>query len=259
MTLPQHTPADPLSVTNLFAPVCWNVRDPERFVALMREASALVDHGFYFGDNLFTWARNNSLFDDLPFRRAWEANCMNDTDRAIAWRRYFIATMACHAVHLPGDFVECGVYHGTGVKTVVDYLGGTAFPKTFWAYDTFDTNPVAGHVFEDQGPGFFQRVQQRFAGYEQVRLIMGTIPDIFATHCPEKIAYLHVDLNNAAAEIATLETLFDRVVPGGVIIFDDYEWAGIYRQQKITEDAWLDRRQYRVTPLPTGQGFVIKR
>jgi len=48
-------------------------------------------------------------------------------------------------------------------------------------------------------------------------------------------------------------------VPGGIIIFDDYEWSGIYRPQKLAEDAWLDARQYRVTPLPTGQGFVIKR
>ena len=259
MSLPTHSPADLETLTNFFSPTSWMVSDPERFVTLIREASSLVTNGIYFGDNLFTWARNNSMFDDIAFRTAWETNCMNPADRAIAWRRYFTATMAYHAVQLPGDFVECGVYHGTGVKTVVDYLGGTAFPKTFWAYDTFDFNPVEGHAFVGQEPGFFQKVQQRFEGYAQVRLVMGLIPDVFAAHCPERIAYLHIDLNSAPAEIATLEKLFDRVVPGGVIIFDDYEWAASYRPQKIAEDAWLDARQYRVTPLPTGQGFVIKR
>ena len=49
------------------------------------------------------------------------------------------------------------------------------------------------------------------------------------------------------------------MVPGGVLILDDYEWAGVYRPQKLAEDAWFDARHYRVMPLPTGQGLVIKR
>lgn len=235
------------------------ISDRERFFALMREAATLVNAGVYFGDNLFTWSRNNSLFDDLAFREAWQQNIMNEADQAIAWRRYFLATMAYHAVQLPGDFVECGVYIGTGVKTVVDYLGGRNFPKTFWAYDTYDYNPVEGHAFDGQVPGLYQQVQKRFEDYPQVKPVMGLIPDVFTQACPERIAYLHIDLNNAPSEIATLEHLFDRVVPGGVIILDDYEWAGIYRAQKLAEDAWFDARQYRVSPLPTGQGFVIKR
>jgi hypothetical protein len=44
-----------------------------------------------------------------------------------------------------------------------------------------------------------------------------------------------------------------------MIILDDYEWAGIYRTQKIAEDSWFDERQYRVIPIPTGQGLLIKR
>ena len=44
-------------------------------------------------------------------------------DQAIAWRRYMLACAACHCVQLEGDFVECGVYQGTGVKTVVGRTG----------------------------------------------------------------------------------------------------------------------------------------
>lgn len=259
MPLPKYIPPKPNVVNNFLSATSWMISDPQRFHELMKEAASLVSGGVHLGDNLFTWSRNNSFLDDVEFRRVWEANIQNDADEAIAWRRYILATMAYHAVQLPGDFVECGVYAGTGVKTVVDYLGGTAFAKPFWAYDTYDYNPVPGHAFEGQQPGFYEQVKSRFAGYDQVRLIKGLIPNVFDEHCPEQIAYLHIDLNNAPAEIATLERLFDRVVTGGVVIFDDYEWAGIYRPQKLAEDAWLDARQYRMTPLPTGQGFVIKR
>ena len=75
---------------------------------------------------------------------------------------------------------------------------------------------------------------------------------------PEKIAYLHIDLNQAPAEIATLDALFERVVPGGMIILDDYEML-FYREQKFAEDNWFAQRGYKVFPLPTSQGFVIKR
>ena len=46
--------------------------------------------------------------------------------------------------------------------------------------------------------------------------------------------------------------------PGGIVILDDYEWAG-YREQKRREDPWFEQRGYRVFPLPTGQGLVFKR
>ena len=42
-------------------------------------------------------------------------------------------------------------------------------------------------------------------------------------------------------------------------MLDDYEWAGIYRAQKIAEDAWFHQRRYHVMPLPTGQGMLVKR
>jgi hypothetical protein len=247
------------AVMNFASHRYWGVSDPVRFKALIDEARSLVTSGHFLGDNLFTWGRNNSLFEDGPFRAAWQSNIQNDADEAIAWRRYILACSALHALHLPGDFVECGVYTGTGIKTVMDYLGGSEFPKTFWGYDTFDYNPVAGHAFVGQEAGFFEKVQGRFAAYPQVRLVRGLLPGSFADGCPERVAYLHIDLNNAEGELAALEMLFDRVVPGGIVVLDDYEWSGIYRVQKQAEDPWFAARGYRVFPLPTGQGFVIKR
>lgn len=226
----------------------------------MAEVVELVEPGFYFSDNLFTWGRNNSLNDDADFQKAWLDNLKNDSDFTIAWRRYILATSAYHCIQLEGDFVESGVYWGTGIKTVVDYLGGKEFPKTFWGYDTYDYHPEESHAaFSEQQAGFYEKVVERFEGYDQVKLIKGLLPESFNGNCPEKIAYLHIDLNSAKYEVEVLKVLFDKIVPGGMLILDDYEWAGIYRTQKIAEDSWFDERQYRVMPLPTGQGLLIKR
>jgi hypothetical protein len=69
---------------------------------------------------------------------------------------------------------------------------------------------------------------------------------------------MHIDMNNAQAEVATLNALYERVVPGGMVIFDDYGWL-VYGQQKEAEDAWLAERHFeRILELPTGQGLLIK-
>ena len=248
-------------VMNFSCHTYWGIeeKDKEKFAKLMSEAQSLVQSGSFLGDNLFTWARNNSPLEDVPFRNSWEVNLTNKADEAIVWRRYITACAAYHCLHLDGDFAEFGVYTGTGIKTVIDYLGGVKFPKTFWGYDYFDSNPDGDLDFKDNDKNFFKFVQNRFKNYPQVKLIKGFVPDSFQLGMPDSLAYMHIDMNNHKGELAVLDALFDRVVSGGIIILDDYEWSGRYREQKQKEDQWFDKKQYRIFPLPTGQGLIIKR
>src|SRR5258708_2873950 len=258
--LPKLTAAAEDRLFNFFVPTFWLTSNPEAVTAAAKQIVNLCSSAHHFADNFLTWGRNMSMLDDRSFVKAWESNVESASDRAIVWRRYVLACAAYHCVQLDGDFVECGAYTGVGIKTVVDYLGGPAFPKTFWGYDTFEHDPsMLNHAMPEHRVGLYDRVQNKFSAYPQVRLIKGVIPQLFEDHCPERIAYLHIDLNQAPAEIAALEHLFDRMVPGGVLILDDYEWSGYYRAQKLAEDPWFDARHYRVMPLPTGQGLVIKR
>ena len=110
---------------------------------------------------------------------------------------------------------------------------------------------------KDHSVTLYDTVKERFAGFSRVHVTQGRVPDILHEIAPEKISYLHLDLNNAAAELGALEFLFDRIVPGGSIVFDDYGWYA-YRAQKEAEDAFLNPRNYRVLELPTGQGLLIK-
>jgi hypothetical protein len=245
---------------NFFMPLFWGTGNPDAVTAAAKQITETASSGHHFADNFLTWGRNLSMLDDRAFVKAWESNIQAESDEAIVWRRYVLACAGYHCVQLGGDFVECGAYTGVGVKTVVDYLGGTAFPRTFWGYDLFEHDAsMANHSMPEHGEGLYRRVQEKFAAYPQVRMIKGSIPQVFERHCPERIAYLHIDLNQAPAEIAALDHLFDRMVPGGVLILDDYEWSGFYRPQKLAEDPWFEARHYRVMPLPTGQGLVIKR
>ena len=100
MKLPKLPPLPMDRTINFSTKTSWGISDPVRFNALLEEASKLVAPGFYLGDNLFTWCRNNSALEDDAFVEALSENIYNDSDEAIAWRRYIIATFAYHCVQL---------------------------------------------------------------------------------------------------------------------------------------------------------------
>lgn len=196
-----------------------------------------------------------------------------DAPESIAWRLHTLVWAAENAAKLPGDFVECGVFKGDFSWVVTEMLDFGRIPKTFYLYDTFagfsekytsredfphkpEFYDYANQVYSD--PSIYPYVQKRFAHLPNVRVIKGVVPDIFAEASPDRIAFLHIDLNSPGPEVGALEALFDRVVPGGYIVFDDYGWITSYKL-KVAEDAFFAKRGYTVLELPTGQGLVIKR
>ena len=51
----------------------------------------------------------------------------------------------------------------------------------------------------------------------------GLIPSVFQkAENPTQINWLHIDLNSSEATQSSLEFFFDKLVSGGVILFDDY-------------------------------------
>jgi O-methyltransferase len=90
-----------------------------------------------------------------------------------------------------------------------------------------------------------EKVQARLeaTGYPQEKLhyivgdVMETLQD--KTNIPEKIAILRLDTDWYESSKYELEQLYDNVVKGGVIIFDDYyHWEG---QRKATDEFFASR------------------
>jgi O-methyltransferase len=154
---------------------------------------------------------------------------------------------------------------------ITDYLDFGKSDKTFYLYDSFEglpeqysteaeragTNPVYGAASQE-GSYTYESVAARFRQYSNVKVIRGLVPESLKGTAPDRIAYLHIDMNAAAAEIGALEFLFDRVTPGGFLIFDDFGHA-LHHAQFEAETAWMASRGYFILELPTGQGLVIKR
>jgi hypothetical protein len=237
-------------------------KDDHDFFKSALQRFAQIFSNVYAADNMILFERNLAFLDDKKFAGACERNARNDQERSLQLRLNTLVWAASEALRVPGDFVECGVWRGYCSAAIADYLDFERVPKQFYLYDTFDGIPPQYDTEHHDAPAFheaglYESVVARFSRYPNVRVVRGIIPDTFAQAVPDQIAFLHLDLNSSTAEIAALEVLFDRVSPGGLVVFDDYGWSA-YAAQQAAEDQFMRQRDHRILELPTGQGVLIK-
>ena len=219
----------------------------------------------FVGEALATWNKTLPFYDDPRFVELADKHSHLLPLPNWHWNLQTVLWAVRRAKMLEGDLVELGVFKGHTTLFCADYVEFAGWPKRWFLYDTFEGIP------DDQlDPGWaqlntevykgafsFEEVRDRFAAFPNIEVVKGRVPEVLVGSAPERIAFLHVDLNNSAAEIAALDTLYDRVVPGGVIVFDDYGWMAA-RAQHDAENAWFAARGLQILPLPTGQGFFVK-
>jgi hypothetical protein len=239
--------------------VFFGVRDYPAFNQGLQNLINQVDPvGVFVGDNLFTFNRNLGFLDDERFMSAFNTHAENATEQSTIWRTYTQCWAANRTMALDGDMMECACYRGTSARIVADYVDLKSTDKNFYLYDLFEHDESMPHeAMPEHGVELYDVVKQRFAGIDNAHVTKGKVPEILHQIAPEKIAYLHLDLNNTEAEMGALEFLFERVVPGGSVIFDDYGWA-FFHAQKAAEDEYLAQLGYQILELPTGQGLLIK-
>lgn len=239
---------------------------------ILDKAFVLFGRASFSGDGLVVFGKSISFRNEKRFYDIFKKYCENSEDSSRMWRLHTLCWAAQKALSIDGDFVECGVYRGFFSSVVYDYIEFTKSTKTFWLYDTFkgfspkytnSTDFRFGKIFMEIAKSeygitdHFTFVKARFSSCENVKVIQGVLPDILNAQCPDKISYLHIDLNSPKAEFLTLEYLYPRVVSGGVLIFDDYGWENFKKQQEAVDKFFLNKGE-NVFELPTGQGLVIK-
>lgn len=248
------------------------------FNSFLNEIIAPVHHSVFWGDRMLTLDKAAGFFEEEAFRASYQAVRGShvydgyDPPHTIAWRLHTLVWAARSAISQKGDLVECGVFKGDMSWVIMSILGSKITDRTFYLYDSFEGfSPKLSSVADfPEDPGFLKMankvysdpeiydiVLKKFANMPNVRVIRGFVPDTFKIAIPERIAFLHIDLNSPAAEIAALEHLFDRVVSGGYIVFDDYGWKQ-FKKQRDAENRFMADRGHSILELPTGQGLVIK-
>ncbi len=135
--------------------------------------------------------------------------------------------------NLKGDIVECGVWKG-GFSI---FLAEIFKDKNIWVADSFEGfQPLSESKYEYENdrhnPEYsstikvsLEEVQSNFKKYNlkgnRIKFLKGFVKDTLPTSGIQEIALLRVDVDAYSATLEVLDELYDKVVPGGYIIFDD--------------------------------------
>lgn len=145
--------------------------------------------------------------------------------------------------HISGDVVECGVWRGGMIAGIADLLKDE---RNYFLFDSFeglpDVTAIDGASAKEwqnakDAPSYFDNCKaeiqfaekaMKTAGCKKYTLIKGwfneTLPVFPSTN---QIAILRLDGDWYESTMCCLENLYAKVVPGGIVIIDDYyTWDG---------------------------------
>lgn len=141
-----------------------------------------------------------------------------DVDRLSVLRREVLATN-----HLKGVCAELGVYKGGSAKLIAHYAKNTELHlfDTFAGMPENDQEP-AGHHIKGEFPTTFEQVKAYLAEFKNIKFFVGNFPE--SLPCSAKYRFVHLDADIYQSMKAALDYFVPRMVKGGVIVADDYEW-----------------------------------
>jgi hypothetical protein len=167
------------------------------------------------------------------------------------------------------SFIELGTGRGYIMSSILgsfEYLNETIIAPPMFLFDTFESasTDLKSSQEIDLGKNIyyaesFYEVQETFSRYSNVTLVPGRLPLSLESRDLSigKISFLHIDLNAPEIEISCLVQLWERILPGGVLLIDDYACGGFeYTYELFNKIA----RELNISILTTasGQGIAIK-
>jgi O-methyltransferase len=225
------------------------------------------DNTCWYEDGMYN--RNYRDFSsDTDFETAYMNAVKSATsagrDPHIRWRartfEYFLQKS------LPGNCIEIGTGHGFLFYFALLKLVKKRYDIStshFMFIDKFDQDTVdrvTGNKTGGKTPQYadsISSVRDRFQQFGNTNVIQGLVPDILnAIEIPE-LKFIHIDLNAAQPEVAAMQILIPQLVPGGIIILDDYGFPET-TESRVAHDLLANKLGYEILSLPTGQGLIIK-
>ncbi|MEW5947230.1 MAG: TylF/MycF/NovP-related O-methyltransferase [bacterium] len=175
-------------------------------------------------------------------------------------------------IDLPGDIVELGVFRGESLLTFARMLECFSMGdrnKMVYGFDHFkglqDFSKEDGKSYKEVGKNvggwcggdYYQELKRlielfdadRFVPLKQrIVLVEGdvkdTVPQFVRDNSGIRISLLHFDLDLYEPTKVGLEHLYDKVVPGGVIIFDEYSFRQ-FAGETIAADEFFKKRNLK--------------
>ena len=188
----------------------------------------------------------------------------------LKWRHYIVYWSASHAMrHARGErknLAELGVCDGLTACYASRAQRDAGVTGEFFLYDAWEgmrQDLLGDSEKTSVGSYAYLNVENTsrnlsFINQNNFVFVKGYVPESFSNGTnPESLAWLHIDLNSAIPTMASLEFFWERIMPGGVVLLDDFAWPG-YEETQVVVEQWAEEKKHQIFHLPTGQAVIFK-
>jgi O-methyltransferase len=171
-----------------------------------------------------------------------------------------LVTLLRQALHVKGAIYEMGVYKGGSARLIRDLIEGQG--RTMRLFDTFtgmkETDPNKDRIRPgDLGDTSLESVQALVGTADWIDYRQGWIPGTFDGIGGDTIAFAHIDVDLHDSIIDCCKFVYPRMVPGGVMLFDDYGFPATPGARAAIDAFFSDKPEVPLV-LQTGQAVVTK-
>ena len=192
--------------------------------------------------------------------------------KSLLWRHYIVFQTVLIAANNQrsgnGEFVmvECGVCDGLTVSLAISAANFSVKENwTAYLYDSWGgmraENLTENEIRLENNYDYLSldRTKANLQSWSKnLEYIVGCIPSTLDQKTsPLSINWLHIDLNSAMPTLETLNFFFHKILPGGVILLDDYGWKG-HADTKLIVDKFSRENNCICIQIPTGQAIIVK-
>lgn len=171
-----------------------------------------------------------------------------------------IHLLACAraARSLPGAFAEAGVFKGGSARLICEQKGDAPL-HLFDVFEMLQDSPIAGgeEVRAHFGPvhGKLTDVRRLLRQYSNVDFHPGLFTQTTAGLEHLRFAFVHLDLDLPGPTLAALEYFHPRLVPGGILLADDFSDPEL----RACFESWFAGRPDAFIELPWSQLMIVRR
>jgi hypothetical protein len=183
---------------------------------------------------------------DAAYRRALLATSNQPYPLRRRPRFHSLYTLLGTVLQLDGAVAECGCFRGMSSHLMLGRLKLAEPGFTGHGYRIFDSfeglsepgaddaiapdHPKAARLGQMCRAGAFaaslDTVRRGLAEFPAVEFCRGWIPQSLAGLPELRYRFVHLDLDLHDPTLAALEYFWPRLVPGGMVVCDDYDWPG---------------------------------
>ena len=131
------------------------------------------------------------------------------------------------------------IFHPLSLRKVVGFDTFGEFPASADVDKEFATELCAEAAYQGADPAALMQVAAECGVSHRIELVPGdataTIREYVEAHPGFRIALLNLDFDTYAPTHAALEALYDSVVPGGVVICDEYSLSGCSESDAVDD------------------------